>query len=66
MQRVILSDIYQERAAILEFHGGFIRVEAERLAREQVFHPKRRPPELGVPLGWSYSKIVRFMNRRRK
>ena len=32
---------YEERAAVLEFDGGFVRGEAERLAEADVLHQLR-------------------------
>lgn len=34
-------DLYEERAAILEFDGGVLRAEAERVAQEFVAQQKK-------------------------
>lgn len=36
---------YEERAAVLEFDGGFVRGEAERLAEADVLHQSRKGTE---------------------
>ncbi len=32
-----LMDLYEERAAIMEYDGGLMRSQAERLARKEVY-----------------------------
>lgn len=65
---MIAADLFEERAAIIEHHGGFTKSDAEQLARHQLFRRVlRRPTQNEKPvflrLGWSIGKQIRFLNR---
>jgi glutamate formiminotransferase len=60
-------ELFEERAAIMEFDGGMERKKAERLAMKDVFpflpmsNEKRNEFE---SIGWSAGKAIRFLSRK--
>lgn len=65
---MISAEKYNERAAIIEYHGGYSKEDAEHLARHQLFKNVVRKPTEDERiefnrLGWSMAKQIRFLNR---
>jgi hypothetical protein len=65
---MIDSYTFEERAAIIQYHGGYSRNDAEHLARYELFkNVMRRPTQIEnyefEKLGWSRGKRIRFLNR---
>jgi len=59
-------DLFEERAAIMEYDGGLSRMEAEHEAARDVVkihHMTKEQRETFEGLGWSAGKALRFMRR---
>ena len=56
-------DLFEERAAIMEYDGGLPRVQAEHEAAKDVAKVAQRLREPFERAGWSAGKAMRFQGR---
>ena len=56
-------DLFEERAAIMEYDGGLPRVQAEHEAAKDVARVAQRLREPFERAGWSAGKAMRFQGR---
>ena len=60
------KELYEERAAIIEFDGGFSRQEAEEKALLQVTNDWIKDENLDMKNPKSYSEIAKFKKELKK